>query len=76
MYEHEPPYRGLEARGEARLLQDGIVEAVSSMAARYLGEEQGAAYAATVSADDTVLVRLEPTQVRGWDFADDWPTDA
>jgi PPOX class probable F420-dependent enzyme len=71
VYEHEPPYRGLEVRGEARLLQDGTAEAMSSMALRYLGEENGRAYAESISASDTVLVRLEPTHVRGWDFSDD-----
>lgn len=73
VYEHEPPYRGLEVRGEVRLLQDGVTEALTSMAVRYLGPEDGPAYAAT--ATDTVLVRLEPAQVRGWDFADDWPAE-
>jgi hypothetical protein len=41
------------------------------MAVRYLGPENGRAYAETVSANDSVLVRLEPTQLRGWGFADD-----
>jgi PPOX class probable F420-dependent enzyme len=70
VYEHQPPYRGLEARGEASLLPDGGAEALASMAVRYLGPDDGPAYAAT--AGGGVLVRLEPTQIRGWDFADDW----
>ena len=74
VYEHEPPYRGLEVRGEARLLQEGAAEAIGSMAVRYLGPENGPAYAATVT--NSVLVRLEPDHVRGWDFADDWPADS
>jgi PPOX class probable F420-dependent enzyme len=71
VYEHEPPYRGLEVRGEARLSSEGAAEAITSMAIRYLGPEDGRAYAATVS--NSVLVRLEPDRLRGWDFADDWP---
>ena len=70
VYEHQPPYRGLEARGEAQLAPEGAAEAIASMADRYLGPEDGPTYAATVT--DAVLVRLEPSQVRGWDFADDW----
>jgi PPOX class probable F420-dependent enzyme len=70
VYEHDPPYRGLEVRGEVRLDPAGAADAFSSMAIRYLGPEDGAAYAATVG--DVVLVRLEPTQARGWDFADEW----
>jgi len=73
VYEHEPPYRGLEVRGEARLSSEGAAEAISSMAVRYLGPENGPAYAATVT--NSVLVRLEPDHARGWDFADDWPAD-
>jgi PPOX class probable F420-dependent enzyme len=76
VYEHEPPYRGLEARGEVRLLPVGAAEVVLSMAMRYLGPEDGRAYAATASDADSVLVRLDPTELRGWDFADDWPAEA
>jgi hypothetical protein len=71
VYEHEPPYRGLEVRGEARLVPGGGLDALSSMAVRYLGPEGGPAYVESVSAADTVLVRLEPGRLRGWDFADD-----
>ncbi len=71
VYEHEPPYRGIEVRGEARLVPDGGLEALRSMALRYLGPEAGPAYVESASAADTVLVHLEPGTVRGWDFADD-----
>jgi PPOX class probable F420-dependent enzyme len=70
VYEHQPPYRGLEARGRVSLVPEGGAEAIASMAVRYLGPEDGPAYAAT--AGGGVLVRLEPAQLRGWDFADDW----
>jgi PPOX class probable F420-dependent enzyme len=70
VYGNEPPYAGLEARGEVRLDPDGAAEAIASMALRYLGPEDGPAYAATVG--EAVLVRLEPDQLRGWDFADEW----
>jgi PPOX class probable F420-dependent enzyme len=74
VYEHQPPYRGLEGRGQARLDPDGGAEAIASMALRYLGPEDGPAYAETVT--DGVLVRLEPDQLSGWDFADDWPAQS
>ena len=68
VYEHEPPYRGIELKGRAEL---GPAERdlVREIAVRYLGAEQGEAYAAS-SGDDT-LIRLEPGHVRAWDFADD-----
>jgi PPOX class probable F420-dependent enzyme len=71
VYEHQPPYRGFEARGEALVGSEGAAEAIASMAVRYLGPEDGQAYADSVG--DGVLVRLEPAQFRGWDFADDLP---
>lgn len=70
VYGHEPPYAGLEARGEARREEEGAADAILSMALRYLGPEDGPAYAATVT--NAVLVRLEPTELRGWDFAEEW----
>jgi PPOX class probable F420-dependent enzyme len=66
--ENEPPYRGLEVRATARLvtLTEGSI--VRRIASRYLGPEEGERYAAT--AGDDLLIRLEPGELRGWDFAD------
>ena len=68
VYEHEPPYRGIELKGRAVLgrADPGLVREI---AARYLGAEEGEAYAAR--AGDDTLIRLEPGHVRAWDFADD-----
>lgn len=68
VYEHEPPYRGIEVRGEASLHSDGVPEAVKRIATRYLGPEGGAAYAE--SGGDDTLIRLEPGHLRAWDFSD------
>jgi PPOX class probable F420-dependent enzyme len=73
VYEHDPPYRGLEVRGEVTLDPEGAADAIAAIAVRYLGPEDGGGYAASVT--DAVLVRLEPSRVRGWDFADDFPAD-
>jgi PPOX class probable F420-dependent enzyme len=67
VYEHEPPYRGIEVRAEALL--EPVGDAVRRIATRYLGEAKGAAYAERAS-DDT-LIRLEPGRLRAWDFADE-----
>jgi hypothetical protein len=42
------------------------------MAVRYLGPEDGRAYAESVNDSGSVLVRLEPSELRGWDFSDEW----
>jgi PPOX class probable F420-dependent enzyme len=67
--EHSPPYRGVELRGEVRLVTTGVPDATLRIASRYLGPTAGAAYAER--AGDDVLVRLEPGELRAWDFADE-----
>ncbi len=68
--EHSPPYRGVELRCSARLVTAGVEDAVKRIASRYLGREAGAAY--TERADDDLLIRLEPGDLRAWDFADEF----
>jgi PPOX class probable F420-dependent enzyme len=62
------PYRGVELRTEARLVTTGVEAATLRIASRYLGSEAGAAYAA--EGPDDLIVRLEPGNLRTWDFAD------
>lgn len=66
--EQSPPYRGVELRGSARLLAAGVEDALVRIASRYLGAEAGAAYAKRAS--DDLIIRLEPGDLRAWDFAD------
>jgi PPOX class probable F420-dependent enzyme len=68
VYEHAPPYRGIEVRADARL-EAAPAETVRAIAIRYLGEDEGAAY--LEGGEDDTLIRLEPGQLRAWDFADD-----
>ena len=69
--EPTPPYRGVEVRGQARIATAGVGDAVTRIASRYLGAEAGAAYAE--SAGDDLLIRLQPGDLRAWDFADEYP---
>ena len=66
--EHGPPYRGVELRANAQLsaLEDSSI--IRRIATRYLGPEGGERYAE--SGGDDLLVRLEPGDLRAWDFAD------
>src|SRR5215469_10238870 len=66
--EHSPPYRGVELRCRAQLVTAGVGEALKRIACRYLGRDAGAAYADTAA--DDLLIRLEPGELRAWDFAD------
>ncbi len=63
-----PPYRGVEVTTGSTFSEDGVIDAVKRIAVRYLGADAGLAYAA--SAPDDILIRLEPGQLRAWDFAD------
>jgi PPOX class probable F420-dependent enzyme len=70
LYENEPPYRGVELRTTPQLidLEDSAI--VTAMAVRYLGKEAGEAYAS--GSADSMLIRLEPGEVRTWDFSDEF----
>jgi len=70
VYENEPPYRGVEIRTTAELRETGGLEVIREMAVRYLGKEVGEAYAA--ESGDSLLIRLEPGDLRTWDFSDDF----
>ena len=68
--EQTPPYRGIELRARAELRTDGAAAIARRIAIRYLGETEGAAQAERL-ADDVVL-RLEPGDLRAWDFTDEY----
>jgi PPOX class probable F420-dependent enzyme len=70
VYDDGPPYRGLELRGSASLSIPDDRSIVRRIAERYLGPEAGERYAE--SAGDDLLIRLEPGELRAWDFADDF----
>ena len=65
-----PPYRGLELRARARLSKPDDQLIVRRIATRYLGQDAGEQYAE--AGEDDLLIRLEPGELRGWDFADDF----
>jgi PPOX class probable F420-dependent enzyme len=67
--DNNPPYRGLELRASARLSVLDDRSMVLRIASHYLGPEAGERYAET-SGDD-LLIRLEPGELRAWDFTDD-----
>jgi PPOX class probable F420-dependent enzyme len=70
VYEDGPPYRGLELRARARLSMLENRSIVRRIATRYLGPDAGGQYAE--SSGDDLLIRLEPGELRAWDFADDF----
>jgi PPOX class probable F420-dependent enzyme len=68
--EQSPPYRGVEVRGIARLVGEGVAEIARQIAVRYLGEADGTAKAEELG--DDLVIRLEPGAPRAWDFRDEY----
>lgn len=70
LYESKPPYAGVEIRTMARLVDEGYMELERRLATRYLGARAGERYAGSLDPDGYV-VRLEPGELRAWDFGDE-----
>ena len=70
--EPQPPYRGVEVRGRAEFLEDDVAGSAAEIATRYVGAERGASYVESLAGED-LIVRVEPGELRAWDFADDFP---
>ncbi|MGN6796531.1 MAG: hypothetical protein ACTHKS_00115 [Gaiellaceae bacterium] len=68
VYEDDPPNRGLELRAVAHVSELEGNEIVARIATRYLGIAAAQQYLET--SEDDLVIRLEPGEVRAWDFAD------
>lgn len=67
--ESQHPFRGVEVRCVARIVEEGAVETAIRIASRYIGPEKGDAYVRSTSGG-AVILRFEPGNLRVWDFAD------
>ena len=74
VFEAVPPFHGLQARGEAELVEGDVAAARTDIAGRYLGADAGARYAAGRTKPG-VLVRISATP-REWDLAAVLPAHA
>jgi len=72
--EADQPMRGVELRGSARFIEDDVTETAQRIAARYVGDEEAAAYVGTLRGTD-VIVRIEPGALRIWDYAGEFDAD-
>jgi PPOX class probable F420-dependent enzyme len=68
--ESETPWRGVEVRGTVQLIATDVTETATRIASRYEDEDEAAADAEALRGND-VVIRLEPGEVRAWDFADE-----
>jgi PPOX class probable F420-dependent enzyme len=71
--EDEPPYRGIEVRGEAKFLDTTARPILRRLAERYLGDRDANAYLERMGdwPEKAAAVRVEPGVLRTWDFADE-----
>jgi len=71
------PNRGIEVRGEAKKVVRDIPTVIYRMAVRYLGAEHAGAFVEAYTEIPCVCLRIEPGELRVWDFADEvWTLDA
>jgi PPOX class probable F420-dependent enzyme len=68
VFEAVPPFRGVEARGDATLTHCDVTEIRRSITARYLGPEGGERFAAARRSKPGVLLQLRPVEPRVWDL--------
>ena len=68
--ENEHPYRGIEVRGEARTSTFDYAELGPEIIGRYIRAYDPGATAADYLLEGGVVVRIEPTTIRAWDYAD------
>ncbi len=71
--EDDPPYRGIEIRGEARFADMDASAVLRRLAGRYLKNRDVAKYVDRMHGwtEEAVVLRVEPGVLRAWDFADE-----
>jgi PPOX class probable F420-dependent enzyme len=65
----EWPYKGLEIRASATVSPDGFYDVLARTARRYMGDESAERMVA--SYQPGVVIRIEPGELRAWDYADE-----
>jgi len=68
VFESVPPFRGVEVRGTAELIEGDVASARREIAGRYLGQDAGARFAAERTKPG-VLLRLAANEPRVWDLS-------
>ena len=74
IYDQRPPYRGVQLNSVPRILLAAEADyptILRRIAVHYLGGTQGNSYA-DKSPGTGVILRLEPGEIRSWDFADEF----
>jgi len=69
--EEDPPFRGLEIRGQAAILRgEAGAQGMARVATHFMGPARSKPYLETLKGAEPVLIRVEPGVLRVWDLAD------
>jgi len=68
--ESDSPLRAVEVRGLARFIEEDVSGIAVRIVTRYEGPEDAAADVDALQGAD-VIVRIEPGDIRAWDYADE-----
>jgi len=68
--ENEHPYRAIEARGESQISTVDYADLGIEIVRRYVEAYDPGGSASDYLLDGGVIVRIEPTALRAWDYAD------
>ena len=74
VFEAVPPFRGVEVRGVAELVEGDVGSVRAAIADRYLGARDGARFVAARRSTPGVLLRLATDDPRVWDLSRILPT--
>src|SRR5580704_17604 len=69
VFEADPPFRGVEIRGSAQLIDTDVTAVRSVIAGKYLGTAAGERFAAKRRANPGVILRLSADDPRVWDLS-------
>jgi Pyridoxamine 5'-phosphate oxidase len=69
VFEAVRPFRGMEIRGVAELVEGDVTSVRAAIAGRYLGVGDGERFAAERRSRPGVLLRLVPDDPRVWDLS-------
>jgi PPOX class probable F420-dependent enzyme len=69
VFEATPPFRGVEVRGAAELVEADVTPMRAAIAGRYLGASEGERFAAARRDKPGILLRLVPDTPRTWSLS-------
>jgi uncharacterized protein len=69
VFEATPPFRGIEVRGAAELVEADVTPVRAAIAGRYLGASEGVRFAEARRGKPGILLRLVPDAPRAWSLS-------